>query len=130
MSTSLDPTPVFPLIGDAHSVYHDLRLRHCVSSLTHTQRFRERLLTTSHSSGVIASSSAWLPLLFETIVLALTLFRTYRGIRQASTGRVMRILLKEGVLYYRCVLGSLGYCPENDLTGVAHTASSSPSRSF
>ncbi|KAI0769963.1 hypothetical protein C8Q74DRAFT_1218445 [Fomes fomentarius] len=53
--------------------------------------------------GAIASSSAWLPLLFDTIVLVLTLYRAYCGIKHASAGRIMRILLREGLLYYSVI---------------------------
>ncbi|KAI0754896.1 hypothetical protein C8Q80DRAFT_1266432 [Daedaleopsis nitida] len=53
--------------------------------------------------GVIASASAWLPLLFDTIVLSLTLYRTYRGIKHYSTSKIMRVILREGIMYYSVI---------------------------
>ncbi|KAI0356419.1 hypothetical protein OH77DRAFT_1400860, partial [Trametes cingulata] len=53
--------------------------------------------------GPIASASAWLPLLYDTIVLLFTLKRTYRGIKNPTAGRIMRILLKEGLMYYSVI---------------------------
>ncbi|PIL22620.1 hypothetical protein GSI_15310 [Ganoderma sinense ZZ0214-1] len=53
--------------------------------------------------GVFAAASAWLPLLYETAVLALTLLRTYQHAKDASAGRVMRILVKEGLLYFSVI---------------------------
>lgn len=65
--------------------------------------FANSIITSDCRKGAIASSSAWLPLLFDTIVLVLTLYRAYCGIKHASAGRIMRILLREGILYYRYV---------------------------
>ncbi|CDO76088.1 hypothetical protein BN946_scf184649.g14 [Trametes cinnabarina] len=53
--------------------------------------------------GPIASASAWLPLLYDTIVFALTVKRTYRGVKNPTVGRIMRVLLKEGLLYYSVI---------------------------
>ncbi|KAI8986078.1 hypothetical protein BD414DRAFT_515138 [Trametes punicea] len=53
--------------------------------------------------GPIASASAWLPLLYDTIVFVLTIKRTYKGLRNPTVGRIMRILLKEGLLYYSVI---------------------------
>ncbi|RDX53369.1 hypothetical protein OH76DRAFT_1432351 [Lentinus brumalis] len=53
--------------------------------------------------GAIASSSAWLPLLYDTVVLVLTLWRAHPGKNRLTAGRVMRILLKEGILYYSVI---------------------------
>ncbi|KAI1790141.1 hypothetical protein LXA43DRAFT_1062298 [Ganoderma leucocontextum] len=50
--------------------------------------------------GAFAAASAWLPLLYETVILVLTLLRTYQHARDASTGRVMRILVREGLFYF------------------------------
>lgn len=55
-------------------------------------------------NGAVAAASAWLPLLYDTIVLVLTVRRTYAGIRSPTVSRTMPILLKEGVLYYRYVM--------------------------
>ncbi|KAI0766388.1 hypothetical protein BD413DRAFT_570526 [Trametes elegans] len=55
------------------------------------------------SKGLIASSSAWLPLIYDTVVLFFTVKRTYRGIKNPTAGHIMRILLKEGLLYYSVI---------------------------
>ena len=53
------------------------------------------------SSGWIASASAWLPLTYDTIVLALTLNKTLGPIRRKTAGNIARVLLRDGILYYR-----------------------------
>ncbi|KAH9891725.1 hypothetical protein C8Q73DRAFT_700573 [Cubamyces lactineus] len=53
--------------------------------------------------GPIASASAWLPLLYDTVVLAFTLKRTYRGLKNPTAGRIMRVLMKEGLMYYSVI---------------------------
>ncbi|KAI0720553.1 hypothetical protein C8T65DRAFT_735884 [Cerioporus squamosus] len=53
--------------------------------------------------GAIASASAWLPLLYDTVVLALTLWRAHPGKNRLTAGRIMRILLKEGIMYYSVI---------------------------
>lgn len=50
--------------------------------------------------SVIASSSAWLPLLYDTVAMGLTLYRTIPSIRDKHTAHVMRRLLEDGLLYY------------------------------
>ena len=55
------------------------------------------------SSKDIASASAWLPLLYDTIVLILTLKRTLGPVRNKTAGKIARVLLRDGILYYRSV---------------------------
>ncbi|KAI9058455.1 hypothetical protein FKP32DRAFT_1614891 [Trametes sanguinea] len=72
--------------------------------LTHGVASQRCSLTSSnHSKGPIASASAWLPLLYDTIVFVLTIKRTYRGVKNPTVGRIMRVLLKEGLLYYSVI---------------------------
>ncbi|KAI0720555.1 hypothetical protein C8T65DRAFT_293211 [Cerioporus squamosus] len=61
------------------------------------------IFDTSRINTAIAAASAWLPLLYDTIVLALTVRRTYTQIRYPNVSRTMRILLKEGVFYYSVI---------------------------
>ncbi|RPD62483.1 hypothetical protein L227DRAFT_609685 [Lentinus tigrinus ALCF2SS1-6] len=61
------------------------------------------IFDTSRLNKAAAAASAWLPLLYDTIVLALTIRRTYSDIKYPSVGRTMRTLLKEGVLYYSVI---------------------------
>ncbi|KAI0754894.1 hypothetical protein C8Q80DRAFT_1117449 [Daedaleopsis nitida] len=53
--------------------------------------------------GWLAAASAWLPLLYDTIVLVLTVRRTFSEVKHPSVSRTMRILLKEGILYYSVI---------------------------
>ncbi|KZV70435.1 hypothetical protein PENSPDRAFT_607419 [Peniophora sp. CONT] len=54
--------------------------------------------------GYIAPASAWLPLLYDTVVIILTVIRTWPS-RRASIDTVARELLREGILYYGVVFG-------------------------
>jgi len=56
--------------------------------------------------GVWASATAWTPLIFDTVVLALVIFRT-RGIvraKMAGQFRVVSTLIKDGLLYFSVIL--------------------------
>ena len=50
-----------------------------------------------------SSASAYLPLLYDTVVVLLTIYRTVGQIRQRTAGKIMRVLLRDGLLYYRSV---------------------------
>lgn len=50
-----------------------------------------------------AAASAWIPLLYDTIIFALTLFRTVPPIRREEASYIVKRLLEDGLLYYRCV---------------------------
>lgn len=53
------------------------------------------------SSGPIAASTAWIPLLYDTVAIGLTLYRTARALYTKSAGQILRVMLQEGLLYYR-----------------------------
>ncbi|KAI0785123.1 hypothetical protein C8Q75DRAFT_809308 [Abortiporus biennis] len=53
--------------------------------------------------GHIASASAWLPLLYDTVILILTLNRTLQPVRHQAAGKIMRVLLRDGILYYSVI---------------------------
>lgn len=53
------------------------------------------------SSGPIAASTAWLPLLYDTVAIGLTLYRTAKALYTKSAGQILRVMLQEGLLYYR-----------------------------
>lgn len=63
------------------------------------------------ASKGIASASAWLPLLYDTIVLILTLKRTLGPVRNKTAGKIAQVLLRDGILYYRCVASSISQRP-------------------
>ncbi|THH30580.1 hypothetical protein EUX98_g3603 [Antrodiella citrinella] len=46
----------------------------------------------------LASASAWLPLTYDTIVVILTLNRTIKPIRHQTAGKIMRVLLRDGLI--------------------------------
>ncbi|KAJ7822495.1 hypothetical protein B0H14DRAFT_2828530 [Mycena olivaceomarginata] len=48
-----------------------------------------------------ASASAWYPLLYDSIVFALTVNRTLPSVRRKEAGFIVKRLLEDGVLYYR-----------------------------
>ncbi|KAF8644422.1 hypothetical protein AX16_008482 [Volvariella volvacea WC 439] len=50
--------------------------------------------------SILASSSAWLPLLYDTIVLVLTLYRTIPSFRHRTASYVVKRLLEDGLVYY------------------------------
>lgn len=48
----------------------------------------------------IASLWAWIPLVYDTIIFALTLYRTIPPIRRKEPNLIMRRMLEDGILYY------------------------------
>ena len=71
----------------------------------HRRKFYSNCL---HRSGV-ASASAWIPLLYDTIIFGLTLYRTIPPIRRAEASYIIKRLLEDGILYYRCSLHSVHF---------------------
>ncbi|KAF8644430.1 hypothetical protein AX16_008489 [Volvariella volvacea WC 439] len=53
---------------------------------------------------ILASSSAWLPLLYDTVIFGLTLYRTFPSIRHRNAPFVMKRLLEDGLIYYIAIL--------------------------
>ncbi|KAK1227762.1 hypothetical protein PQX77_009233 [Marasmius sp. AFHP31] len=54
---------------------------------------------------VLTSSTAWLPLAYDTVVLSLTLYRALPSFQEASPSReIMKRLLEDGVIYYGVIL--------------------------
>ncbi|KDR82415.1 hypothetical protein GALMADRAFT_237714 [Galerina marginata CBS 339.88] len=58
--------------------------------------------------SVLASSSAWLPLLYDTVVLLLTLNRTIPSLRRKNSSYVMKRLLEDGLIYYAAIFAVTG----------------------
>jgi len=52
------------------------------------------------SRSVLASSFAWLPLLYDTVVLGLIGYRTLPALRFKNRYSIMKRLLQDGVIYY------------------------------
>ena len=52
------------------------------------------------SRSVLASSSAWLPLLYDTVVLVLIAHRTLPSLRLKNRYSIMKRLLEDGLIYY------------------------------
>jgi hypothetical protein len=48
----------------------------------------------------VASASAWLPLLYDTVVVILTVARTASSVYSKVPGQMLRVLFREGILYY------------------------------
>jgi len=52
------------------------------------------------SRSVLASSSAWLPLLYDTVVLGLIAYRTLPALKLKNRYSIMKRLLEDGLIYY------------------------------
>ena len=52
------------------------------------------------SRSVLASSSAWLPLLYDTVVLVLITHKTLPALRLKNRYSIMKRLLGDGLIYY------------------------------
>ena len=52
------------------------------------------------SRRTVASAWAWLPLIYDTAVLVLIVYRTLSFVRLKTAGKVARVLLRDGMLYY------------------------------
>jgi len=102
------------LLSGAHAVVHEKGIHGCS-------------MVFSSDIGFWPSASAWLPLLYDTIVLVLTLSRTlysikglrevarasssgggggrggFRGYGGGAGGSISRILLKDGILYFSVI---------------------------
>jgi|SRR6188768_871193 len=61
------------------------------------------LIHTNYRSAA-ATSSAWIPLLYDTIIFGLTLYRTVPPIRREEASYILKRLLEDGLLYYRLVV--------------------------
>ncbi|THH12923.1 hypothetical protein EW146_g7241 [Bondarzewia mesenterica] len=51
--------------------------------------------------GPIAAASAWLPLLYDTVVVVLVIHRTIKPLWRQDAGQILRVILQEGLAYYR-----------------------------
>jgi hypothetical protein len=51
----------------------------------------------------IAAASAWLPLLYDTVVMALTAYKAYktRSLTGQFNSLILQTMLAEGMVYYR-----------------------------
>lgn len=60
----------------------------------------------SFDSGIWSSASAWLPLLYDTVVVVLVMARTRDLFRVRIVGqyRVVETLMKDGLMYYRLII--------------------------
>jgi len=87
------------LLSGAHAVVHEKGIHGCS-------------MVFSSNIGFWPSASAWLPLLYDTVVLVLTLSRTIYSIkglkgvtsnRVSQRGSISEILLKDGILYFSVI---------------------------
>ncbi len=68
------------------------------------------LMTEPESSGgVLGSSTGWMPLLFDTTVMFLTMYRTASSVYSRNASDMLQVLFREGLLYYRCVDARIYY---------------------
>jgi len=55
------------------------------------------------SLGKISSASAWLPLIYDTLVFALILNKTKPALYRETAGHIVRTLFADGILYYSLI---------------------------
>jgi len=55
------------------------------------------------STKVLSAASAWIPLLYDTFVLLLTLYVTVPSIRRSEKGFIVRTILRDGLRYYAVI---------------------------
>ncbi|KAI1790139.1 hypothetical protein LXA43DRAFT_1149566 [Ganoderma leucocontextum] len=80
------------LLSHGIAVHHSAAVKAC-----------SMIFDSSRLPGVAASATAWTVLVYDTIVLLLTVYRTYSSVRYKSVAGMMRTLLKEGVAYYSVI---------------------------
>lgn len=74
-------------------LFHSVAVPH--ASLIHSCR-----MEFSDSVGDLASAWAWVPLCYDTVVFALTLYRTLPSIKNKEAGHIVHTLFTDGVLFY------------------------------
>ncbi|PIL22618.1 hypothetical protein GSI_15308 [Ganoderma sinense ZZ0214-1] len=80
------------LLSHGIAVHHSPQVKAC-----------SMIFDSSRLPGVAASATAWTVLVYDTIVLLLTIFKTYSSLRYKTVAGTMRTLLKEGVAYYSVI---------------------------
>jgi len=84
------------LLSGAHAVMHDPGIHGCS-------------MIFSENMGIWPSASAWLPLLYDTVVITLTVSKTlysFRGLKTSSASggtSISQILLRDGILYFSVI---------------------------
>ncbi|TFK24399.1 hypothetical protein FA15DRAFT_669631 [Coprinopsis marcescibilis] len=53
--------------------------------------------------GWLAASSAWLPLVYDTVILSLTVYRTLPTLKNKRTSYIMKRLFQDGLVYYSAI---------------------------
>ncbi|KAJ7240542.1 hypothetical protein C8J57DRAFT_1562624 [Mycena rebaudengoi] len=53
--------------------------------------------------SVIASSSAWMPLFYDSVILILTLMKTLPSVRNKDASFIMKRLFQDGLIYYTAI---------------------------
>ncbi|OJA21022.1 hypothetical protein AZE42_02339 [Rhizopogon vesiculosus] len=86
--TTLTSTDVVQVASILFAVNHSDGVRSCTMVFT---------------SGSLASASAWLPLIYDTYIFGLTLYRTFPSIRNKEAGKIVRTLFADGLLYYSVI---------------------------
>lgn len=72
-------------------------------TLTVNATIHTRILSGTSNSGFWPSFSAWLPLIYDTLCILLTLWRCAGPLREHAAGVIVKTLVKDGAIYYRCV---------------------------
>ncbi|KIK69988.1 hypothetical protein GYMLUDRAFT_236437 [Collybiopsis luxurians FD-317 M1] len=76
-------------------------------AVRHNRQVNSCTMIYGESNRIASSASAWLPLLYDTLVLVLTLRKTFPSIRKKnrheSTMYLLKRLLEDGLLYYSAI---------------------------
>ncbi|KIM78447.1 hypothetical protein PILCRDRAFT_824331 [Piloderma croceum F 1598] len=72
-------------------------------AVPHTSGVHSCSMIFDPSIGNAASASAWIPLLYDTVVFFLTLYRILPSIQHREAGHVVRTIFKDGLLYYSVI---------------------------
>lgn len=65
------------------------------------------------SPSPASAASGWIPLLYDTVVVLLTIYRVVPVVQRNGKGHILRTFLQDGLLYYGYVqyyLLVFGYC--------------------
>lgn len=86
---------------------NNVSVPHFSASRSRSHTHSSRLLPGSRGSW--GSAYAWMPLLFDTTVLALTVLRTLGLVRSGRAGNIVRTLLRDGIMYYSSASSAIAF---------------------
>ncbi|KAJ7465179.1 hypothetical protein FB451DRAFT_1402887 [Mycena latifolia] len=95
-----DPGPTYVKVRHFSSLFYQ---RHIAVQHDPSSGVRACTMIFPPDISTIASSSAWLPLLYDSVVLGLTLNKTVPLVRRNSKTFMMKRILEDGLIYYSAI---------------------------